>query len=514
MSQKLNGALLLLFVVLALLLIVAYIFVVPAEDAVVLYEYSKNVANRGIITYGSGTSAPIEGATDFLWMLVIGLFLKLGFNAYLSALIFNFMGAILIAPILNKLKIAPWLIFVSIVGTPYLYSSLSGFSTLLFSAAYLFCLYLAMKKNKNIYLFLFFLCLFRPDGVVWGAGIILFRFLDYKNIDFKVEISRFIWFLVIPGITFFIWRSWYFGELLPLPFIVKSGGSRDLLFFNKDSLWALGLVLKPLIFTLFFLEDKKRFIIKLALLFTLPCLFYSAMHLEQNVGNRFVAPMFFGLLALLGTQKLFLTKLIFVVFSVLFSLSTTIVTALGLIDAQNENIYPISLNLQKMKGKMLTTEAGRLAYYSDWDVDDSWGLNTPRYAHRLISNNDLHQGSYDLIVAHCDLNLLDGARTFTGDLSRSWENQCKILTSYIHRSEYDVILVPFYAGHSISQSIRGHFQFDLSTNKLHCARYDIYAISKHFPSSQQLKILLLQYGGIPYAKHYTISGDSVCLPKE
>ena len=48
----------------------SYVYVVPAEDAVILYEYAKNLAQTGLITYGVA-SVPIEGATDFLWMVVI-----------------------------------------------------------------------------------------------------------------------------------------------------------------------------------------------------------------------------------------------------------------------------------------------------------------------------------------------------------------------------------------------------------------------------------------------------------
>ena len=68
---------LLFFLVFGGLFTLSYVYVVPAEDAVILYEYAKNLAQTGLITYG-GASVPIEGATDFLWMVVIAFFKSIG----------------------------------------------------------------------------------------------------------------------------------------------------------------------------------------------------------------------------------------------------------------------------------------------------------------------------------------------------------------------------------------------------------------------------------------------------
>ena len=90
-------------------------------------------------------------------------------------------------------------------------------------------------------------------------------------------------------------------------------------------------------------------------------------------------------------------------------------TAYRVAMSSNENIYFLAKDLKQIHGKMLITEAGRLTYYSDWRSDDSWGLNTPKYAHRLITSEDVRRGNYDLIVAHCGLGLLDPKHDLTHD---------------------------------------------------------------------------------------------------
>ena len=218
------------------LFILSYQYIIPAEDAVILYEYAKNLAHRGVITYGGGVS-PIEGATDFLWMAVIASLKWLGAGEFAAALLLNFIGLVLIIFLFStcKERVAVGL---AAAFTPYLYASLAGFSVIFFSALYLLTLKLLFDKSKYLYLSLLLLCLVRPDGVVWGAGCVMLRFLHMESSDqLKQEALRCIAWLIVPGLIYFFWRYWYFGELFPLPFVVKSTLNKDFLFFfNHDSL--------------------------------------------------------------------------------------------------------------------------------------------------------------------------------------------------------------------------------------------------------------------------------------
>ena len=205
---------LLFFVVFGGLSALSYAYVVPSEDAVILYEYAKNFAQSGLITYG-GASHPIEGATDFLWMVVIAFFKVLGINEFGTALIINFLCLAFMASLFRE-SIEKLLVGAAFLLTPFLYSSLSGFSTITFSALYVIAIKLLLDRSKYLYVSILLLCLVRPDGVVWGAGLVLVRMLELKTYnEFKGEISRGLTWLVAPGSILYssvlvLWRVFHY----------------------------------------------------------------------------------------------------------------------------------------------------------------------------------------------------------------------------------------------------------------------------------------------------------------
>jgi hypothetical protein len=501
---------LLFFVVFGGLFALSYVYVVPAEDAVILYEYAKNFAQTGLITYG-GASVPIEGATDFLWMVVIAFLKVLGINEFASALFINFLCLAIMASLFRN-SIEKLLVGAAILVTPFLYSSLSGFSTITFSTLYVIAIKLLLDRSKYLYFSILVLCLVRPDGVVWGAGLVLIRVLQCKTFDeFKGEFSRCLSWLVVPGLIYFIFRYWYFGELFPLPFLVKSSGHANLLIFHSSSLKAIVIVLFPLVLAVVALLKDKKEVAQFILLFLLPVVFYASMRLEQNIGNRFLAPMFFGGLYLLSRQYEMRATIIFVLLSAYTMHGATLSTANSVANSSNENIYYLAKDLKQIYGKMLITEAGRLTYYSDWHSDDSWGLNTPKYAHRLITSEDVRQGSYDLIVAHCDLDMLDPKYDLIHDGQRSWTNQCKTLVSVIRQDEFSVYLVPFRNENpTLLDRIKSFVKAAGSVPTQSCERHDIYAVSNQFQDRKKLENLLFDHGGVAYNLNMDILYDTVC----
>ena len=502
---------LLFLVVFGGLFLLSYVYIIPAEDAVILYEYAKNFAQTGLITYG-GATVPIEGATDFLWMVVIAFFKVLGINEFTTALFINFLCLALMASLFRN-SIEKLLVGAAFLLTPFLYSSLSGFSTITFSTLYVLAIKLLLDRSKYLYVSILVLCLVRPDGVVWGAGLVLIRMLQCKTFDeFKVEISRGLSWLVVPGLIYFTLRYWYFGEIFPLPFLVKSSSTANLLIFHLGSLQAIGAVLFPVILTVIALLKDKKQATQFILLFLLPIIFYASMTLTQNFGNRFLAPMFFGGLYLFSRQYEVRATIIFVLLSVYIMLGKTTITAQSVANSSNETIYYLAKDLKQMHGKMLVTEAGRLTYYSDWYSDDSWGLNTPKYAHRLITAEDVRQGNYDLIVAHCSLDTLNPKHDLIHDGQRSWDNQCKTLVSVIRQGDFSVHLVPFLKENfSLKNTIKSFLNVGGSTPTQSCERYDIYAVSNQFQDREKLERLLYKHGGLAYNLNMDFLGDTVCL---
>ncbi len=137
-------------VCLGLLFVWAAFRLLPAEDAVILYDYSKNLARSGVITYSTNTT-PIEGATDFLWMLLISLGSFCGLDEFISAQILSFLGVSGLFYLLYQAGLPLALFALSFVLTPYLYATLFGFSALFFVFFYVLALYFAKTAHRYFY---------------------------------------------------------------------------------------------------------------------------------------------------------------------------------------------------------------------------------------------------------------------------------------------------------------------------------------------------------------------------
>jgi len=491
----------------------------PAEDAVILYEYSRNLAQHGIVTYG-GAGVPIEGATDFLWMVLIAIAKLGGADEFFTALALNLVAAVWLVNVVDdrRYKVAA---VAGLLATPFLYASFAGFSAIFFAAAFVLAATLAIANHRRFWLAVLLLCLVRPDGVVWGAGLVLLKWREHRaTLRPAQEARAALAGLVVPGLAYFFARAAYFHEWLPLPFLVKSAGQRDWILFYRDSLVAIGDVAGPILVAALAVATTnrggaRRLLGRAALAFFLPVLFYGALRLEQNIGNRFMAPMFFGALYLVGLERSWRGLAAFVVLVALLGRDEARDTIATVASSRTENILHVSRDLARLHGRMLTTEAGRLAYYSRWDVDDSWGLNTPRYAHQVISTAAMAAvPPYDLVVGHCSLALLEEGADLTPTAGRSWANQCKAMVAYMRERHYEIHLLPHVRFDDtqplerLKLLVRGH-----AAVRKRCERYDIYALNPAYPDIEALRRVLQDGQGIAYAPGLA-RGDpyEVCRP--
>ncbi len=495
MSKKfiLYGALSIFF------LMFCFIFINPAEDAVILYEYSKTLAETGVISYGNH-GYPIEGATDFLWMLLISIFSFVGINEYLASLILTSAAIVFILKKLDSLKYGLILSISCLFLTPYIYSSAEGFSAIFYSAFYIQCLlYFKNSDYKRMYLGILLLCLVRPDGVIWGMPLVLLHQINGGFQLNKIKLS--LIYLILPGIAYFSLRYVYFGELLPLPFYVKAAGERDFLTFFINSMKYVFICALPFVIYFTIKKDwKSLFII------SIPILFFSSMTLSQNIGNRFLAPMYFGGLILLKSRTI--DRIFIVITSIVLSFKITFSTGINALATKSENIFSLSNSLSGIDGKMLITEAGRLAYYSDWLVDDSWGLNTPKFARKLITPKDVLDGNYDLVVSHCHNihNLLESEIEKT---KRTWSNQCHNIAIAI-KNGYDIYLVPFRNGNSFIYSTLREVYNNIRGSVSNCQRYDMFSVKQDSNIKNNIKNVIFNHGGILYSKDLSLVADQVC----
>lgn len=391
------------------------------EDAYILFQYSKNVSNGFGIVFDK-LSGHTEGATDFLWMILLAVFNSLGVDFGLAAAIVNGVGLSLITLLIFRLHGSVDIKSVLVVGLVIFSggtaAALGGFSTLAYGGLFaLFIVALLEKRFYGIAVLAVVLPLFRPDAALLVLGGVL-SMLIYAE---KNE-SRMLVVALIPsvfvGIIYFLWRFNYFDSILPLPLLVKAKTER--LFEGADNnLYALKYYF-PLLLPIVYLVIKnktdgllrrKLFVILIGSLFLFIALLFA--HQSQNIGNRFQFPIVLSLslMYLVCYRKQTSIPQFFVVlplFGILFGAQNIIADTRYLTNDDYINSFPQLLQKNKfLVNNISVTEAGRFPFwFSSERVTDLVGLNSanvvrsgPEKVLRELKPKLIfvhHAGSYDV----------------------------------------------------------------------------------------------------------------------
>ncbi len=472
----------------------------PAEDAVILFAYSRNLAVHGAITYLAG-GPHVEGATDFAWMLLLAGAMRCGIPPFWFCALANVICLVSLALVLlhiahRRPTVARVL---AIAGAAALFRQIfaaaSGFAVLpdaLLLA--MLTLFVAETRATPAALAALLFCLFRPDGVVLAVPLLLI--LLFRSPERARAATRVGLFFVAPGLLYFLWRVHYFGELFPLPFLVKTDFHRELGFLIAGSVRAS---LVPLLFTavvltpVFLLRRRSNLWFALALIGA-PTLFYWSVRLDQNVGSRFFyyLPIAAALLIAMNWDALdhrLTFRTAFLAWLLLLA-APLYRESLTFRFMQFRNVEAIAKALRALPrhGTLLTSEAGFLPYYSGWPSIDPWGLNTPEFAHRFFQPEDVLRANADLIVFH-------------PDLGESCVPQRDWAPAYPNRSW------PHMTRNLVLGAAKGHYELWLTQYGS-----DFYQESKHFPPGKKdrecwllnqtspllpkLQGILLRHGGI------------------
>jgi hypothetical protein len=412
----------------------------PHEDAYILFRYAKHLTGgEGIVFYPGGPHA--EGATDFLWLLLIGVFGWLSLSPPYAALFLNavslFVTVVAIGGLLQVMRQSDEDHSEKEVGghilaflTPLfvlLPSSLAGFVG--FSAPF-FCAAILLLYGSYLYGSLrvlpylaLIVGLIRPDGVVLG---VLFGVLGLSEALRRRTLSPYLissGIAVFLGASYFLGRMWYFGEFLPLPLYVKDvGGSvlpgaRE----NVTWLWRNQRYFFVLGFLVFFLPTARvqqggSSVPRRALLGLFPLfahfLVLSFALQSQNVAYRFQAPFVLVLVAVSflfagghlsfyreRVKRIFLISLLGAVF--LFHLpEAMIVSRLVTQGSYLDSFAPAVGKLLPSERTVALTEAGRFPYWGTFRAIDLVGLNTAETAKEGASVPFLEKVAPDIIFFH------------------------------------------------------------------------------------------------------------------
>jgi len=227
----------------ALFFVIAFYFIPFApDDAYIGYRFAEYIAAGNGITFNP-SEKPVEGYSNFLWILFCSVLVKMGLDLGIWApylgLLFG-LGSLFIFWSILKLRAASiigmgfsFLLFSS--SAPIILYSISGMETSLFSfllLAILWCTHYVINSSRGIYVLILsvlsiLLALCRMEGVlvfpIILVLIIYFRHTYSDNLNLLNVRILFIGIIIfIFGILFYnLWRLSYFGTLIPTPMISK-----------------------------------------------------------------------------------------------------------------------------------------------------------------------------------------------------------------------------------------------------------------------------------------------------
>ena len=453
----------------------------PFEDAAMLMRYADHLARGYGIVWNIG-EPPVDGATDFLFMAVAAVLIKLGFTVGRAVRGIGFVSHLLTVLLVYWVNRRVWkgnipLSFFSglylAVGTGLSYVA-AFFGTPFFAlaavSAWTFGLLLTQREDQPFWLSLAFALsglwtgLIRPEGVVLAAlmlvAVVILR-------GFKKSISIIIIFasvFLLLGGAYFLWRWDYFGHPLPNPFYKKGGGALHWDSYNASLLNTLRLCLPFLL--AYILGLRKAETTRPALAFLVPVIGFAAAFVlisdETNFGARFqyalVPIVLISWLPLVRGLDLSWLRRVTVRERNAY-VAAALAAGAGLVyyswyqncfltSYQQTCFAPYEVDGRYDMGKLLanyrgkgyvlaTTEAGLLPYYSGWAAIDTWGLNDQWIAHNgEVTAQYLDRYQPHVIAFHAYYSPLVPPKLTEKNLAQDWFRMTITLKDYAESHGY------------------------------------------------------------------------------
>lgn len=334
-SEKVKTALALFILFLSLTDLTYSLYTVwdfTTDDAYISWRYaSQLVAGHGFLWH---QDIPlVEGFSNFLWVILSALIIKMQWPLLLSIKIISCCCLVLTLFFLYRLSrlflnrllaTLPILIFSHYQGVSWW--TVSGMETMLYCSLCLFftwqsclafgytrCEYSKKPEGLELYsttswLFcnvsLLLLALTRFEGLIWAVPLLFFMVCQYvTGRDRKAFLNRkhmYCWFaisffgLIIPYLAYFIWRVYYFGHWVPNSFTCKTSAEGKIFVVDFDYLLV---VLPLLIVSMPYLLSRRKDCKHLFLWF--PSLLYGILLFKANPVVAYFLRLFLGPFALL-----------------------------------------------------------------------------------------------------------------------------------------------------------------------------------------------------------------------
>lgn len=213
----------------------------PLEDAAMLMRYSQHLAEGHGIVWNIGES-PVDGATDFLLMVVLALLAKAGLSLETAVRLVGFSSHVLTVLLVylairgchRSSRGIAWVSAAFLALGPAIWYVEAYFGTPFFALFACISWYLANRlaleddpSHTTSFLFAMsglVLGLIRPEGVLLAGFMLLSVLYVHGPKKSSRAVAHFVAVFGLLGGAYFLWRWNYFGYPLPNPFYKKGGG--------------------------------------------------------------------------------------------------------------------------------------------------------------------------------------------------------------------------------------------------------------------------------------------------
>ncbi len=219
------------------------------EDAYISFRYAEHLGDGDGLTFSVGAS-PVEGYSNFLWLVVLAGVHKAGADLPATTPYLGIFLAILNLLVLWKMfknrglppleMLLPLVVFAT--AGPFLMYVVSGMEMTLFSLLLLLAMFFtdgvfeSWGKRPIAWTMIIgvLLSLCRPEGVIVFPIIMVFagwramREPQRNTIIKRLALTSLVFAAII--VAYNLWRYSYFHEWLPPPFMSKAGGGTGIFF--------------------------------------------------------------------------------------------------------------------------------------------------------------------------------------------------------------------------------------------------------------------------------------------
>lgn len=441
----------------------------PIEDAAMLMRYSSHFADGYGIVWNIGET-PVDGATDFLFMIAVGLLVKTGvsleFATRFLAFVAHFATIGVLFLSLRRTFNAPFLIAIGtslfLLAGPGFFYVVGFFGTTVFALFACISWWIALdiiqygENQKKAILFAFaslITGLVRPEGVLLtGLMLLVILFIKGWKSTQVTFFSYAIVFLFFGG-TYFLWRWNYFGYPLPNPFYKKGGGTiyYESMVASYFHTFFMNMYFLPAFIAGLSFRETRRNAIGFIVLVVGFASFFILLSNNMNVMGRFQYvtfplaamvcwPLIQGIYTWLKIpewtnvgvhRRLFYSLLLIIFFCSTASLEHGIYNSTYHYDGK----YYFALTLSKYKDsgyRLATSEAGLLPLYSQWISLDTWGLNDQWIAHHgIITKEYLEEFDPHIIMFHAYFSPIASA-----GVQDDWYEMVMVLKNYAESHGY------------------------------------------------------------------------------